>query len=224
MIPIEIVSDNLSNSYKVFRTVIIDNNTFYQHKEVCWKNYKSGISKMVYSKQYEDIIEFRQFSFLLKDSSAIQAYYQYDDKGLKKIRLAYYPHPQTVNINQEEIETYLDEALTDALEAHYILLHELMGQNISVSNSTHLRFDFDRDVTSHSTNHMQIDGIQELRVPLQHVVTPFHFLDFIVRHVFPEEYLVIKESQSFTYLSASSIKYRKEADREAGYSSFFISM
>jgi len=224
MIPIEKINENLVASYKAFKSVIIDNNSSQQHGEVGWKNYQTGIHKTVYSKQYEDLIRLRQFSFLLRDKSALQVYYQYDKEGLKKIRLAYYPYPQTINIKDEQIEVYLDEALSDALETHYMLLHDLMGQSLSVSNTTHVRFDYDRDVTSHSTNHLQIDGIQELRIPFNYIITPFHFLDFIIQSIFVDEYLKIKTTDSFTHLASASNKLHKKVELDKEYRSVYLSI
>lgn len=224
MIAISSIIDNLSATYKVFRKVIIDNNTFINTNEVGWKNYRPGIPKLVYSRQYEDLIRFRQFSFLLKDKSAIQLVYKYDDKGLEMNRLALYPFPKTINIDEDKIEEYIDESLTDALETHYILLHDLMGQNISVSNTTHVRFDYDRDVTSHSVNHLQIDGIQDLRVPFARIISPFHFVDFIVQHLFPDEYNEIIKTEAYIHLASSSVKQQSVVEIGKEYSSIFLSL
>ncbi|RSK51145.1 DUF2290 domain-containing protein [Hymenobacter rigui] len=224
MIPINNVFENLDATYKAFKDFIIDRNYSEQNNEICWPSYKSGISKQVYSKQYEDLIANRQFTFLLTDRSAVQIYYSYDNTGLKKIRLAYYPAPKTINIEREDIDTYYGETFSEALEAHYMLLHDLMGQGISVSNTTHVRFDYDRDVTSHNTNHLQIDGIQELRIPFKHIILPFHFVDFIIQNTYSDEYFKINKSPNIVYLLASSNKNLTDVDIGHDYYSIFMSM
>jgi hypothetical protein len=224
MMQISNVFANVEATYNVFKDLILDKNYSQRVNEIGWPSYKSGISKKVYARQYEDLISDRQFTFLFTDGSALQIYYQYDDVSLKKIRLAYYPVPKTVFIEPEEVDTYYNETYNEILEAHYMLLHDLMGQGVSVSNTTHVRFDYDRDMTSHSVNHFQVDGIQELRIPFKHIITPFHFVDFLVRSMYPAEYIELVKTPAFAHLSAISNRIMVAIGLEDDYLSVFMSM
>ena len=44
------------------------------------------------------------------------------------------------------------------------------------SNTSHIRFDFDRDVTSHCQAHIQFSGVQELLVPADFFPQPLAFV------------------------------------------------
>lgn len=46
----------------------------------------------------------------------------------------------------------------------------------SPSNTSHIRFDFDRDVASHCQSHIQFSGVQELRVPAAFFPQPLAFV------------------------------------------------
>lgn len=224
MMQINNVFSNIEAAYEIFKDFILDKNYSQRINEVGWPNYRPGISKKVYARQYEDLITDRKFTFLLKDGSAIQIYYNYDDRSLKKVRLAYYPVPKTIFIKPEEVDTYYNETYNEILEAHYMLLHDLMGHGVSVSNTTHVRFDYDRDVASHSVNHFQVDGIQELRIPFKHIITPFHFIDFLVRSIYPFEYAEVVKSPAFSHLSAVSSRIMVDIGLEDDYLSVFMSM
>lgn len=224
MIPISSVFANLEATYTLFSEFILDRNYSQQPNVVGWPNYRPGISKQVYAKQYQDLISERQFSFLLIDGSAVQIHYAYDERGLKKVRLALYPVPKTVVVEPEQFDLYYDETISEVLESHYMLLHELMGQGVSVSNTTHVRFDYDRDVTSHSINHLQIDGIQEIRIPFKHLIMPFHFMDFLIKNMYNEDYKAMSSSAGMRYLVAASKGQRIDIPLDNDYQSIFISM
>src|SRR5690606_34325583 len=151
-------------------------------------------------KDFENMVDNRQFSFLLKDSSIIQIYYESDEANLVKYRLAYYPTPVVRKLTSEEIEDYFDEATNDLYLSYYSQLIDTFGEEIVYTNSNHIRFDYDSKVTSHFKNHIQFGGINDLRIPYKFLINPFCFIDFIIRNIYPTDFQRIKEKPSYKAL------------------------
>ncbi len=127
-----------------------------------------------------DLVTDRQFSYLFLDKSLVQVFYEFDRGELRKARLAYYPFP--IPTTSDQWEDY-DTGLTDNLLSEMILA--LMEEGDLVTNSSHFRIDYDATARTHSVSHCQFSGINDLRLPLNVIFTPFLFVDFIIRNVFP---------------------------------------
>jgi len=203
---LETVKENLANTYLLFKDFILDKNYEEINNCISWRNYITGIPKIIYSKEYENLIEFRQFSLMLIDRSIIQIFYYFDNKGLNKVKLAYYPVPKVIQIEKEEVDNYFQEAVDDALLAHYNIIYDLVKGDFELTNSTHIRLDFDREVKTHEKNHMQIGGINDVRFPFYSLILPFSFVDFIIKSVFPKEHSVLKLSPEYKYIYADCRK------------------
>ncbi|AQW92101.1 DUF2290 domain-containing protein [Elizabethkingia anophelis] len=219
---IEKIKEFLDTIKDVHKDIILTNNyDKVSDNTISWQNYKSGIFKNLYSKEYEYIVRNRQYSFLLKDNlGCIQFYYQFDKGNISKIKMAYYPYPVVLNEVKDNIESYLDEAYDETLLEYYydiweIFNHEFelninddelksvfeksqkLGNNESMenlllarfdakyehTNSSHIRIDYDSKVDSHNKCEIQIGAINKIRIPLDKIISPIVFFDFIIKNI-----------------------------------------
>ena len=148
---------------------------------ITWQGRSPGVFKNVYYPlEYQYLVDNQQYSLLLSDSSFFQFYYLFDLEGLVSARLAYYPKPLSTGDSIETLVDAADRALDrsdDNLYEHLynsVELLEIKGR--APSNSSHLRFDFDRKVTTHSQSHIQFSGVQEYRIPADCYPLPLAFV------------------------------------------------
>lgn len=90
------------------------------------------------------------------------------DKELEKIKNIY----QEYNIELDEYHFFLD----------------LFNKKYELTNSSHIRIDYDDKVKSHHKTEIQYSSINNIRLPLNKIISPFLFMDFIARHEFPDFY------------------------------------
>lgn len=202
--------DSLQKVDAVFSDIILTSNYCRNNNLATWSDYSPGIfNQILYVKEYEDLINNRQYSFLLKDKSFLQFYYQFDSSGeLIKAKLCYYPYPVGSKENSQEIEEYFQESDTSILESYYLGIHALQEVGIVTSNNSHFRFDFDSNVTSHSTSHAQFGGLNNLRIPFKKIINPFLFFDFILKGAYGD-YDKIKDKIESSSLYKQSSKRAK---------------
>ena len=222
MMDINEVLKSLDTIKDVHREIIISNNYEKLSDDlISWRNYKPGIFKNLYSKEYEFIIKNRQYSYLLKDNlGCIQFYYEFEKNILSKIKMAYYPYPVALNDDGDTIEGYMDGVYDETLLEYYydiweIFNHEFelnindeelkklffesqkLGNNESMenlllarfdlkykhTNTSHLRIDYDEKVESHNKCEIQVGAINQIRLPINKIISPFVFFDFIVKNI-----------------------------------------
>lgn len=207
--------ENLEQTFRLFSKYLTDKNFHQNEGVISWLNYKSGISKLLYVKEYENIVNKRQYSFKIKENNGfenqnilgiVQIYYEFNAKGLVKSKLAYYPIPKLLNIEEGEIESYIDINTEEKIKEIYDILSELVGFEFKITNTTSIRFDFDSKVKSHSRSHLQVDGINEIRLDTPYILYPFHFMDFIINNILPNEHKIILSTEDYKYLLNRSKK------------------
>lgn len=206
---------------------------------ISWPNYKTGIFKNLYSKEYEHIVRNRQYSFLLKDNlGCVQFYYEFEKDQISRAKMAYYPYPVKLNEDADSIENHFTEVYDETLLEYYydiweIFNHEFelnindadlrtifersqkFGNNESMenllmarfdakykhTNSSHIRIDFDSKATSHNKCEIQVGAINQIRIPIDKIISPIIFFDFIVKNI-------LRDSPYYNDLSRKS-KYKK---------------
>ena len=83
------------------------------------------------------------------------------------------------------------------------ILAAFFDKKYTMTNSSHIRIDYDSTVLSHHNTEIQYSGINNIRLPLNKVISPFLFFDFIVRYEFPQEYQANRRKAG--YKSAFSV-------------------
>jgi hypothetical protein len=151
-------------------------------RTISWTARDTGIIKGVYYPlEYQHLLDRHQYSLLLSDGSFFQFFYRFDQEdSLEKARLAFYPKPiptlETVETLMDAAENALDRE-DEALYEHLYNWTELLDiGGKTPSNTSHIRFDFDRGANSHSQSHLQLSGVHELRVPADFYPQPLAFV------------------------------------------------
>lgn len=150
--------------------------------QVSWQGRKPGIYKNAYYPiEYQKLLDNQQYSLLLTDGSFFQFYYEFSsEEELQKGRCAFYPAPIRSASTTDEMFSAAEEAMDrENLELYNHLYNwtELMeSQGHKPSNTSHIRFDFDAKVKSHCRSHLQLSGIQELRIAADFFPQPLAFI------------------------------------------------
>lgn len=238
---IEEIIKSLNDIKTFFKEIILTNNYEKVSDEIIsWNNYKSGIFKNLYSKEYEYIVKNRQYSFLLKDDmGCIQYYYEFKNNIISKIKMAYYPYPVKLNESSDNIEDYFSETNDRTLLEYYYDIWEIfnhqfelniddmnlkkvfeksqkLGNNESIenlllakfdlkyehTNSSHIRIDYDAKVKTHNKCEIQIGAVNQIRLPIDKILSPIVFFDFIIKNIFRNKpyYEGIKSKSSYISL------------------------
>ena len=211
------VHQDLKLTAHTFRSLILSTNFMRDGSAVTWGGYLSGINGTVhYVEEYDALVNERQYSLLLKDGAFIQAYFRYDEVGLSKGKLAFYPKPMICSTEVAALEERYIEAGDAELERVYDILMEASGDcaagALRLTNASHFRIDFDRDVKVHSKCHIQFGGINNLRIPLEKMPTPFVFVDFIVSNLFVSEYALIRRREPHVSANVRSLREMSVVD------------
>lgn len=154
-----------------------------------------SLKNIPYSEIYSILREDKNYNFKLIDGALIQIQYSYNVEGnLKKYRLAFFPSPSLEEF-QNNSEIYeMDEIYADIIQKNII--------------TTPIRFDFDSENNSiihHPYSHLTIGQYKNCRIPVCKPITPFIFMDFILRNFYNtaknkfSEELNFDKTNSFDY-------------------------
>lgn len=152
---------------------------------ISWKQHLPGINQGVYYPvEYQHLLDNHQYSILLTDGSFFQFYYEFGaDAKLRLGKLAYYPHPcPTIGSHEslfEAAEAALDAEDTDLSEHLFNRLDLLEKGGTTITNTSHIRFDYDQGVVTHEAAHLQLGAIQDFRVPSTFYPLPVAFVELV---------------------------------------------
>ena len=167
------VQQSLRRFCQVYAPQIIDRNERYTNSGVSWDRRTTGILRgEPYHSEYTRLVEDRDFSLLFSDRAFAQVLYVFDKNNLTCVRLAYFPRPEYLRFPRERE----DALLYDVSEF----------EETTEANTSHVRYDFDPEVESHSKSHLQFGAIQSFRLTTRRVLLPFLFLD-AMRRFFAEK-------------------------------------
>lgn len=178
------VQQGLKNALKHLKPITQVTNTFtsIERNQIGWQNRIPGIIKNCYYPfEYQFLLDKHQYSVLLSDSSFFQFYYEFGDAGnLTCCRLAYYPRPLETADSLDQLHAEAENALDredEHLFDHLYNWIELIEDNKArLSNTAHLRFDYDHSAVTHSPAHIQFSAIQNFRIPADFVPQPLAFV------------------------------------------------
>ena len=189
----ELFARAVNSIQKCFSKIIITTNYKIEEKSIGWNSYKSGIySGWVYAKEYQELVDNRQYSFLISDGSFFQFYYEWKDE-LVKIKLAYYPVPVKLNNPSLELLEAANDSGIEMLEQLYFDSEDWRGKGFDVVNTSSIRIDFDPEQSSHSKCHMQYGSINEIRMHSEVLVNPFTFFCWIMGQSGPDKFTELLE-------------------------------
>lgn len=129
-----------------------------------------ALKNIPYADAYEVLRGNRSFNMRLIDGGMIQMLFTFDGEELIKQRMAFFPSPDLLEF-QNNSEIYeLDE-----------LYAEVVARNVV---TVPLRFDFDLAnfvAGNHPKSHVSIGQYKNCRIPVSAPLTPFLFLNFILK-------------------------------------------
>lgn len=135
------------------------------------------LKNVPYQESYSILLNQRSFNLKLIDGGLIQMMYQFNKTELMAHRLAFFPSPDLLEY-QNNSEIYeMDE-----------LYGDIIARNVVTSP---VRFDFDRlnfvDY-DHPMSHLTIGQYKNCRIPVSGAVSPFLFINFILRSFYNTPY------------------------------------
>jgi hypothetical protein len=128
-----------------------------------------------YSETYEHLVSERSYNALLPDGALLQMMYIFVQGELESHRLAFFPAPHLEDF-QANPESYMEgEVYAD-----------VVGRKIVPFP---IRFDFDsregvHAELTHPKSHLTLGQYEDCRIPLSAGMTPFWFVDFILRNFY----------------------------------------
>ena len=121
------------------------------------------------------MVNARAYNVKMLDGALIQMMYVFSEGQVKRHRLAFFPAPHL-----EEFQNNPEIYLTDEVYA------DVVARNIV---PVPVRFDFDTKgdeelSTTHPLSHLTLGQYQNCRIPVSAPVTPFRFIEFILRNFY----------------------------------------
>ncbi|MBU3105758.1 DUF2290 domain-containing protein [Clostridium gasigenes] len=168
---------------------------------VYWKGC-SGISismkNIPYSDIYHKIIENKNFNFKLPDGGVLQLLYEFDNKGLLKHRLAYFPSPDFEEFQNNPDIYYNDEIYGDIVNRQVMPVIVRIDYNRKAIESN----------THHPYCHLTLGQYKNCRIPVEKPISPNQFVKFILDNFYYvpsknfleyklEDYVTIHESHIY---------------------------
>jgi hypothetical protein len=133
-----------------------------------------------YTHMYEILKQNRAYSIKMLDGAFIQMTYSFRQDVLESHRLGFFPSPEL-----EQFQNNPDIYSPDEIHS------EFTSKNIAPCL---IRFDFDtRDnvhkIISHPKSHLTLGQYTSCRIPVSHPISPFHFIEFIIRNFYSSDSL-----------------------------------
>ena len=151
---------------------------------------KASLSNKYYE-AYKIGLENYDFDFLLNDESYFQ--FQYINKeGILEIRYAYFQNPFEYLTYEEYLENEIDldeinesiESIGNIFEVEY---NQFLNEQELTSNYSTIRYDSDfknYKPILHSVSHIHIGHLNNIRIPLDKILSPLRFVLFTLKHIY----------------------------------------
>ena len=134
-----------------------------------------ALRNIPYTDIYDELMNERSFNLKMLDGALIQFMYKFDNGTLKTQRLAFFPSPYLEEF-QNNPEIYQDDEVYANVVARNIV-------------SFPVRFDYSADddpsqMTAHPKSHLTLGQFKNCRIPVTAPLTPFSFVDFLLRNFY----------------------------------------
>ncbi len=139
-----------------------------------------ALKDKAYLEIYESLAAERAYCALLPDGAMIQMSYVFNEGNLERHRLAFFPSPHLEDF-QRDPSIYMEEEMYS----------DVVGRNVVPFP---IRFDFDcREgiwkELEHPQSHMTLGQYEECRIPVSAPITPYRFVDFILRNFYQSAFI-----------------------------------
>ncbi len=189
-----------------FPRLILDRNFVLDGSCVSWPAYRPGIfSGVNYLEEYRNVVDRRQYSFLLDGGNAIQLYYFWEGSKLRRARLAFYQSPTDF----ADWGTQWYESEIAASDLMYFQSgeedHDTAEDAVTYGTCwSHFRFDYDSNVETHDKSHLQHSATNNFRVPSARIFAPYYFFCSIASSFYPavKEVVASKHPHAANYTAS----------------------
>ena len=135
----------------------------------------TALRDLPYNEVYHSLVKDRAYNVKMLDGALLQMMYEFTDGILERHRLAFFPAPHL-----EEFQNNPDVYLEDEIYA------DVVAKNIVPSP---VRFDYDagddrHQELAHPKSHLTLGQYKNCRIPVTAPMTPFWFIDFILRNFY----------------------------------------
>ncbi|RNI27166.1 DUF2290 domain-containing protein [Rufibacter immobilis] len=154
------ILQNIELAKKSFSKYIITTNINSTDFSISWPNYNPGIFKTMYAKEYEHLVNNRQYTFLLKNERGfIQFYYSFcqNTGNIKKIKMAYYPYPVKLRSIDESIDSFFNDSDDSNIQGFYFDIWNLLNYKHEKNINPYIK-----DLLKQSNEHGNYDSIEDL--------------------------------------------------------------
>jgi hypothetical protein len=181
---LQVVNRALKDIHDSFSSLLLETNYLTIDDVVSWPNYISGVQgSLAYAAEYQRFVDRSQYSFLLRDKSFFQFYFEFENSSVTSAKLAYYPSPVKISGAMDDIIEVAEMSGVDLLEEFYLGAENWIDRGIDIVNTSHIRLDFDSKVTSHSPCHIQFGGLNQFRIPSKGLINPFIFFEWVCENM-----------------------------------------
>lgn len=167
------------------------------------KDISLALKNMCYEELYHAMHEEKFYNFKFPDGGLVQLLYRFENNEIKKHRLAYFPSPSFESF-QNEAEIYMEDHMyTEVLDRRILPVP--------------VRFDFDAtdgvfEELLHPKSHFTLGQYKNCRIPVCSPITPFLFMDFILRSFYNTAMLNFSDqlNMQFTRFPESATALEKD--------------
>ena len=164
-------------------------------------DYSIVLKNRTYEEMYSELSKIRIFNIKMIDGALIQMQYRFKDNVIEKHRLAFFPSPNLPIYQNDPNMLHEDNRYIDVLDKRIVPVP--------------LRFDFDDSENEygekvaipveHPISHLTIGQYKNCRIPITSALTPYQFIEFIVRNFYNTAY------ESYSNQLSKSNKYFNES-------------
>jgi len=132
-----------------------------------------SLKNIPYAQVYSELDRHNRYHLKLIDGALLQFQYSFDEVGLTKHRLAYFPTPELPTV-EEAPELYENDELYGDMIVHRLVRFPI-------------RFDFDPanySPTFHPHAHLTLGQFENCRIPASHPLSPNIFFLFLLRNFY----------------------------------------
>ena len=134
-----------------------------------------ALSNLSYNEIYRYLVKDRAYNVKMLDGALIQMMYEFTGRTLRRHRLAFFPAPHLEEF-QNNPEIYLEDEIYADVVAKNIVPFPV-------------RFDYDTregryQELVHPKSHLTLGQYKHCRIPVTAPITPFWFIDFILRNFY----------------------------------------
>lgn len=134
-----------------------------------------ALKNIRYTDIYEQLAEARAYNVKMLDGALIQMMYSFDAETVDRHRLAFFPAPHLEEF-QNNPEVYLeDEIYADVVDRSIVPFPVRFDYSIDSDGI---------DTTDHPISHMTLGQYRNCRIPVTAPVSPFRFIEFVLRNFY----------------------------------------